>query len=230
MSDVLEKASVTIDDCWNRIGVWRKGQEVCPILKDKIHCRNCHIYSQAGQRILQREMTQDYREEWSRIYAEEQTSTAVNTESVVIFRIGDEWLAIPSKVVNEVTSAKTIMRLPHTRHEVVKGLVNIRGELEICIGIGGLIGIERSQQPQRFGTVGTGDRMLLIEFEENRYVFPVTEVHGIHHFPSGALHPVPATISRAKATYTRSMLHWNDEHVGVLDEALLFYTLNRSLK
>lgn len=230
MSEVLDNVDIVIEDCWNQIGVWRHGNDVCPLLKDVIHCRNCSVYSQAGQKILQREMTQDYREEWTRIYAEQKTGTAADTESVVIFRIGDEWLAIASATVSEVTSAKTIMRLPHTRQGVVKGLVNIRGELEICVGIGGLIGIERSAQPQRFGTIGIGDRMLLIEQEDNRYVFPVTEVHGIHHFPSADLHPVPATVSRAKATYTRSMLHWKEEHVGVLDDELLFYTLNRSLK
>jgi len=222
--------AIELDDCWNRIGVWRSEETVCPRLKEFTHCHNCPIYRLAGQRVLQREMPEQEREEWTRIYAQQQLSSATDTESAVIFRIGDEWLAIASGVVNEVTSTKSIQRLPHTRQDVVKGLVNIRGTLEICIGLGGLIGIERGLQGERYGTVGTSDRMLLIEKDSNRYVFPVTEVHGIHHFPAYTMHPVPATVSRAKATYTHSMLHWNDQHVGMLDDELLFYTLNRSLK
>lgn len=220
---------VAIDDCWNRIGVWRRGTEICPKLAEVVHCRNCEQYSAAGRRILQREIPPGYRDEWSRLLAEHKQGPQPNSESIVIFRLGDEWLSIPSRIVREITSSKPIRRLPHTRRNLVKGLVNMRGELQICISLGGLLDLDKGELPRRFGSVGIADRMVLIADADNQYVFPVTEVHGLHRHQPGELQPVPATLGKARTTYTKGVLRWNDEHVACLDAELLFHTLNRSL-
>jgi chemotaxis-related protein WspD len=55
------------------------------------------------------------------------------------------------------------------------------------------------------------------------------EVGGLFRFEESELSPVPATLAHAQATYTRGMLAWRDRPVGVIDDQLLFYTLNRSL-
>jgi chemotaxis-related protein WspD len=229
MNDTAAVITINIDDCWNRIGVWRRGQEICPILEKVIHCRNCEHYSAAGQKILQREIPSSYREEWTRVIAAQKQCKQPNTESIVIFRLGDEWLSIPSPIVREITSSKPIRRLPHTRRNIVKGLVNMRGELQICISLGGLLDLDKGELPRRFGSVGIADRMILISNGEHQFVFPVTEVHGLHRHHPSELQAVPATLSKSKATYTRGVLHWNDEHVACLDAELMFHTLSRSL-
>lgn len=221
---------VVIDDCWNRIGVWRRGAEVCPRLAEVIHCRNCAHYSDSGRQILERAIPDGYREEWTRLLAQHKSRAQPNTESIVIFRLGDEWLAIPSRIVSEITSAKPIRRLPHTRRNVVKGLVNMRGELQICISLGGLLDLDKGEQPRRFGSVGIADRMILIGDGDNHYVFPVTEVHGLHRHHPGELQQVPATVGKAKATYTRGVLAWNGQHVACLDAELLFHSLGKNLR
>ena len=47
-----ELRSFSLDDCWNRIGVWSRAGATCPKLDDVTHCRNCSVYSDAGRRIL----------------------------------------------------------------------------------------------------------------------------------------------------------------------------------
>ncbi len=220
---------IAIDDCWNRIGVWRRGADTCPELERVIHCRNCERYSAAGRQILQRELPPGYREEWTQVLATRKPQSQANTESIVIFRLGDEWLAIPSRIVREITAAKPVRRLPHTRKNVVKGLVNMRGELQICVSLGGLLDLEKGEQGRRFGSVGISDRMILIAHEGNQYVFPVTEVHGLHRHQLNELQPAPATIGKSKATYTKGVLAWGEHHVASLDAELLFHTLNKSL-
>lgn len=225
-----ETVMVAIDDCWNRIGVWRRGKDICPELERVIHCRNCEHYSASGRKILQRELSPGYREEWTQLLAARKPGGQANSESIVIFRLGDEWLAIPSRIVSEITSAKPVRRLPHTRKNIVKGLVNMRGELQICISLGGLLDIEKGNMERRFGSVGISDRMVLIAHEGNQYVFPVTEVHGLHRHNPSELQAAPATIAKAKATYTKGVIHWGDQHVASLDAELLFHTLNKSLR
>lgn len=223
------RITIAIDDCWNRIGVWRRDAAVCPELERVVHCRNCEHYSAAGRQILQREIEPGYREEWTRVLAERKQQRQPNSESIIIFRLGDEWLSIPSRIVREITSAKPIRRLPHMRTNTVKGLVNMRGELQICISLGGLLELDKGEAPRRFGSVGIADRMILIGDGDDQYVFPVTEIHGLHRYHPGELQPVPATLGKSKATYTRGVLHWNGEHVACLDADLLLHTLNRSL-
>lgn len=220
-----------IDDCWNRIGVWRRrsNEPACPILEQVVHCRNCEHYSAAGRQILQREMPSSYRADWTRLIAVQKQHRQPHTESIVIFRLGDEWLSIPSRIVREITSSKPIRRLPHSRKNIIKGLVNMRGELQICISLGGILDLEKGEQPRRFGSVGIADRMVLISNDEHQFVFPVTEVHGLHRHHPSELQATPATVSKSKATYTRGVLRWNDEHVACLDAELLFHTLSRSL-
>lgn len=228
----MSAATVTlieIDDCWNRIGVWRRGADACPELERVIHCRNCERYSAAGRQILQRDLPPGYREEWTQVLAARKPQGQAHTESIVIFRLGDEWLAIPSRIVREITSAKPVRRLPHTRKNIVKGMVNMRGELQICVSLGGLLDLEKGGQTRRFGSVGISDRMILIAHEGNQYVFPVTEVHGLHRHHPNELQPPPATIGKAKATYTKGVLAWGEHHVASLDADLLFHTLNKGL-
>ncbi|MFN2308885.1 MAG: chemotaxis protein CheW [Gammaproteobacteria bacterium] len=220
---------LVIDDCWNRIGVWRRTGAACPELERVIHCRNCERYAAAGRQILHRELAPGYRAEWTRILAEPKRPDRADSESVVIFRLGDEWLSIPSRCVHEITSARPVRRLPHLRRNTVKGLVNMRGELQLCVSLGSLLELDKGEAPRRFGSVGIADRMILIAEGEHRYVFPVTEVHGLHRYNLGDLQPVPATLGKSKASYTRGVLHWNDAHVACLDAELLFQSLNRSL-
>jgi chemotaxis-related protein WspD len=80
-----------IDDCWNRIGV--RGDFSCPELRQHIHCRNCPVHSAAAVALLDVDPPPDYLDLWTRQVAQEKPSTALDTRSVFIFRIGTEWLA-----------------------------------------------------------------------------------------------------------------------------------------
>ncbi len=221
---------IGIDDCWNRIGVWRREGEPCPRLADAVHCRNCPVYAEAGRAILCREIALESREEWTRIYAEAKAGEPADRVSSVVFRLGDEWLAIASAAVREITAACTIRRIPHFGSGLVKGLANIRGELHLCISLGSLLELDRGERPPEFGSVGIANRMLLLEHEGRRYLSPVTEVHGLLRYSAGEIQPPPATLSRAKATYTRGVLHWKDRHIACLDEELLFYRMAKELQ
>jgi chemotaxis-related protein WspD len=60
-------------------------------------------------------------------------------------------------------------------------------------------------------------------------VFPVDEVQGMERVRARDLKEVPATVARAQATYTRALMALGDRTVGLLDEQLLFYTVERAL-
>jgi chemotaxis-related protein WspD len=229
MSTNMETQDLALVDCWNRIGVWAASGPSCETLQQVTHCRNCERYTAAGRRILDRPMPEGYQEEWSQVYGRQQERQAPHTHSAVIFRLGDDWLSLPSHLVREITTLKPIHSLPHRGRGLLRGLVNIRGELRICISLGNLLGLHQGELTSRDLGYDVFARMMLIDRDGEQFVFPVTEVQGTHRFSSQELHAVPTTIGKAKATYTRHILKWKERNVACLDEELLLYTLKKDL-
>lgn len=217
------------DKCWSRIGVWSPDGASCPELKRFVHCRNCNHYSAAGRRMLERTMPRDYRREWTERYAQEQRVAEKTNHSVLVFRLGDEWLALESRYVKEITQTRKIHSLPHRSDKLVKGLINIRGELKLCISIGTLLKLEKARDSYTTDHEIL-ERMILIESEQQSFIFPVSEVHGILHYTDHELQSLPATLANTRNKFSRGIVAWNARHVGIIDHELLFYALGRGLQ
>jgi chemotaxis-related protein WspD len=221
-----EAALLHIDDCWNRIGV--RGDHSCPALENYGHCRNCPVQASVAADLLTSVRSGQYLAEWTRHVAEPKSLKERDTESAVIFRVGVEWLALPTSVVQEVADPKPVHSVPHRRNGVVLGLTSVRGELLVCVSLPLVLGL----QPPAASTETSRTvyrRFLLIRRDEVRAVCPVDEVHGVHRFPPSALREIPATLAKATGRYSRSLLPWQERSVGLIDEQLLFATLRRSL-
>jgi chemotaxis-related protein WspD len=210
--------------CWNRIGVHGDGS--CPELRQHVHCRNCSVYSNAGRQLLDRPLPPDYRREWTEHFARIKHAPAPARTSAVLFRIQSEWLALPTQVFQEVAERRLVHSLPHRRLGLVLGLVNIRGELVICVSLGRLLGLEATpaRAHQRIH-----DRFLVVNWEGNHLAFPVAEIHGIYRFQAQELKDPPATLARSNPSFTQGVLLWEQRTVGFLAADHLFSTLNRSL-
>src|SRR5262245_39377192 len=87
-------------DCWNRIGV--HGDHSCPELQRVVHCQNCPVFAAAGRRFLDGPSPPGYLEEWARRLADPIQESAADLHGVLIFRLGEEWLALRVKALAEV--------------------------------------------------------------------------------------------------------------------------------
>lgn len=216
-------------NCWNRIGV--HGDASCTQLTQHIHCRNCPVYSAAAVSLLDAEPPADYLAQWTHQVAQHVQPAQGQQFSAVMFRVSGEWLALRTPVLKEIVSVRTIHSIPHRRSAAALGLANIRGELLVCFSLPQVLGLEQEQAaaalPGKQRAVAA--RFLVLQLDAHRAVCPVDEVHGIARFQSGEVKTAPATVSRATIAYTRSVLPWQGRTVGLLDEQLLFHTLNRSL-
>ena len=225
-------------DCWNRIGVWGDGG--CAALARHVHCRHCPVYAAAAAQLLEGPPPAGYLDEWSAHFAAAQADTAPATVALVLFRINSEWLALPVETLAEVVERRPVHVVPHTRCGALKGLVNIRGQLLLCVSLTKLLGLPfRSADEKTRHT--SFERMLVVARAGERLVFPVSEVFGLHRCRPDELLPPPATVARAGAHFTRAVLAWRhrrrdqrdaaeaDLRVARLDEQTLFQTVNRSL-
>lgn len=214
-----------IIDCWNSIGV--EGDGSCPQLREVIHCRNCPVYSNAGLQLLERALPPGYRRERTEYFSIQRKAATGSKISVVIFRVGPEWLALPTQAFQEVAEPRPVHSIPHRRHGVLLGLVNIRGELLLCVSMGRLLGVDHNAALEKLRTYH--DRLLVVAWDGNRLVFPADEVHGIHRFHAEEAAPPAMTPGNRRAGFTQGVFSWQDKLVGWLEPESLFSTLNRSV-
>lgn len=217
----------TLKMCWKQIGIW--GDHSCPELKAHTHCRNCPVYCNAAAALLDREPPPGYEADWTARIAQPRERKLAGDKAVVIFRVGAEWLALPTTVFQEVADQRPVHPLPHRRNQIVQGLVNIRGQLLICVSLAELLGLEHSAEPKMQKLHGILPRLLVASHKSGSVVFPAQEVHVGHRYHPDELKPLPATVLLAASRHVIGLLAWRDHNVGVLDDELLFYTLNRSL-
>src|SRR5207237_10066262 len=109
--------------CWHRIG--GTGDRSCPELVAFIHCRNCPVFAAAARTFFDRPAPEGYLAEWTRWLADSdglgpRGETRANGDdeddplaqregvSVLIFRLGGEWLAFRTRAVVEVTTPRPV--------------------------------------------------------------------------------------------------------------------------
>ena len=226
MSALPQGAIRRVADCWNQIGV--RGDGSCPELKGHIHCRNCPVYAAGAVELLGVECSAGLLSERTQGVGEPQHTDELASNSLLVFRLGTEWLALRSSALKEVASQRPIHSLPHRRGSV-RGLTNIRGELLVCIALERIIGTEPAASVCAPETHTTIERLLVLDHTGERVVFAVDEVLGVQRFSSRELMEIAAGSSRARKSYLRASLAWRDKTIGVLDEDRLFQSIAESL-
>lgn len=218
-------------DCWNRIGVW--GDRSCPELAVVEHCHNCPIFCAAGRHFLASPSPEGYLEAWTVRLAKKEEEGAADLHGVLIFRLGDEWLALPVSALHEVISIRPVHRIPF--HDgLLAGVVNVRGELHLSIRMDHMLGLSHSIEANGNHPLSTGGkvlpRLLVAGRDSETWVFRVDEVDRVHRLSMADLRPVPPTLGRATARFTRGLFRSQDRAVGLLDERRLFEVLRASMR
>ncbi|MFV3403446.1 MULTISPECIES: chemotaxis protein CheW [Pseudomonas] len=213
---VIAQDDEAIDDCWNRIGV--HGNKQCPLLQRHIHCRNCEVYAAAASRLLDRYAQLEHDGDDASVALEQANSG----RSMLLFRLGDEWLALSTASLSEIAPLQPVHSLPHQRSRVLQGVANVRGALVPCLSLADLLGVAVEAQAPRSGR--SMPRMLILAAEGGPVVVPVDEIDGIHR-----LDPEHLEQGRDTAHFTAAVLQWRSRSVRVLDEQHLLQAVKRSL-
>ena len=216
-------------NCWKTTGVWGQEKPRCPKLTQVIHCRNCEVFTQAGRNLLERDLPVESTQEWTRVLAAKKAEESTGTLAIVIFRLAREWLALPAAIFAEVIPLAPTHTIPQRHNPVLLGIVNVHGEIQLCVSLQALLGIETDPEPTR-NHRRIYQRMIVINRADERWVFPVNEVDGIHRIHPHQLHNVPVTVAKSDLAFTKGLFLWKDKYVAFLDDDILLYKLNRSMQ
>jgi len=229
--DDFRKPVADSDPCWRTIGV--NGDRSCARLEELVHCHNCPVFADAGQTLLERVPPADYLAARTAQLAHEVDEQAAGSEAVVVFKVAEEWLALNVDAVVEVAPPRTIHRIPSRSNQIFEGIVNLRGELQLCVSLRTLLGIDPAN------AVGTGlnrsraseakQRLLVCQQGGDRWACAVDEVVGVWRVRLDEFGNVPATIARGAKRLTNSVFEWNGNRVGRLAGDRLFAALRESI-
>lgn len=224
--------------CWTTIGI--RGDRSCPELVKHVHCRNCQRYESAVSDLLDREPSEAYLKELTRMIAEPEIKKDGNKQTVMVFRLGSEWLAMPVGFLVELTRPCPVRPIPHRSNHVFLGLVSIRGDIQLCFSVGGLLGIlpeDGKKTPsdgimRRFCVVSRQNRTQATPgaaSPRREWVFPADEVYGLGSYAENELQAVPVTVAKTLQKYTLGIIAVNNRQTGLINDDLVFAGFERSL-
>ncbi|MCY3020930.1 MAG: chemotaxis protein CheW [Planctomycetota bacterium] len=217
--------AVRSSDCWQTVGL--SGDGSCEKLKEVVHCRNCETFAAAGRRLLDRPPPEGYLDVWTRVLAEEKSAQHGNELAVLVFRLGQEWLALPARLLKQVTHPRAPHRIPH-HSGAVAGMANVDGELHLCVSLQALLKIERPEAERQSDLAQR--RLIVVGKEGDDWVFAVDEVWRVVSLDPSALQTPPVTLAKSLENYMRGVVELDGRRVAVLDEELLFGALKRSIR
>jgi chemotaxis-related protein WspD len=206
-------------DCWNRIGI--SGDRSCPELVKHIHCRNCPVFADAANRFFDRPAPSGYLADWAKLLAAPFKPAESKDLSLLIFRLRDEWLALLTEVVVEVTNPRPVHRIPHRSSDTLIGMVNLRGQLQLQVSLHGLIGVSPAETPLPAGK----PRLVVIKRGGHTWAFEADDVHGVYRFARGRLQTVPSTLANPANSFSQAVISWQGKSVGFLDDERVFDSL-----
>lgn len=207
-------------DCWNTIGI--SGDRSCLELQKHIHCRNCPVFESAAEAFFERRAPDDYLLEWSRLLSAPVKHVDAEDLSVLIFRLGEEWLALPTVVVVEVTIPRPIHAVPHRSNANFVGMVSLRGQLQLVVSINALLGVTKTVRPvTKTGT----ERFVVIRKENQTWIFEAEEVLEVQRFARSSLINVPSTLANPESSFSQAIIQYKEKSIGFLDDQRVFSSL-----
>ncbi|MEY3204624.1 MAG: hypothetical protein RLZZ21_955 [Planctomycetota bacterium] len=215
-------------ECWRTIGI--AGDKTCPELATFIHCRNCPVLAEAARTFFDRDAPAGYLDIWREILEEPAAAVETDSTSVLVFRLGTEWFALPAAVLVEVTTPRPLHRIPHRAGGGLAGIVNIRGQLQLCMSLHALLGLAGGPQTAAAAAADSTARFMVVERTcdagLDRWVLGVDEVAGVHRVARSAVRAVPSTVSQAHARCSTALFEWQDRTISLLDDARVFTGLS----
>ncbi|MEL6553423.1 MAG: chemotaxis protein CheW [Cyanobacteria bacterium J06621_11] len=214
----------------------------------------CALSESSSSRLLQRLSPLDYREaQTAQLAAPLPNTRSSERMAVLIFRLCQEWFALPASLCRQVLAPIPAHTLPHRSNSTLIGVVNVSGQMLLKVSLFALLGglsdvpIESSQsgkeiaQSKRSGEAALSSRleayarMVVLEKagaegSTEVWVFEVDELEGIGAVALDCLElpaAVPVNSAQVSSTYTRRIFLWQGIPVNLLDDDRLFEALRQ---
>lgn len=137
------------------------------------------------------------------------SSTTVQTDSYILFQLGDNHFALPSFVVKQLDMVESITPIPGAP-AYVEGIVFSRGMVIPVVNLRLRLGMEYRQPDMRA-------RMIIIHSRNRHVGLIVDSARDFVHLPAQSILPPPENVAGLSGNYLLGIAHLNERLVLVLN-------------
>ncbi len=138
-------------------------------------------------------------------------------ETLLLMERAGELLALPAAAAARVVVPTAPHRVPHRAGPILRGVVNLRGELAPCVSLEAALGLDASAPPP----AGAKVRFVALGSGPEAWVFEVDRVLGVRRVPRDEWRPPPATVGRPSDRITMHLVPCGDGWAALLDPVRL---------
>ena len=220
----MTEQPLIVDDCWNRIGVWANREvRSCEKLTTHIHCRNCSVYKDAGQALLQRPVELLDPDE---VVVDE--FKPVTDRSYLCFRVGQEWFAINTALVLRSINPISVRKIPHLTTTLIEGICYSDGDSLLAVDMLSLMptvsAVENGNKKKK-----SFERFILMNSPIGTLALRVSEVWGTQRCVEADLKLILAGNTEKAESLIKYRLPWQGDEVSVIETDTLYQMLQQQL-
>ena len=112
---------------------------------------------------------------------------------------------------------------------MLKGIVNVRGEIKLVVDLKNLFKIEISRTQSANDKVKIFKRHIVVKKGKDSWVFQVDEVMGIWKFNERKVTPLPSTAKEDSSNYLRGFIKVNKIDAGIISGDTLFDSISKKV-
>lgn len=140
------------------------------------------------------------------------------TLGVLLFKLDEETLAVPARMLRRITPHARPSAIPHRSSGLLRGLCNIRGELVLCADLRHMLGMPpRKEADESAAAASDQRRMVVIGPADASWVFEVDAILGVERIDPAALRTPPLTVEHAIGAFVTGLTEIDSTAVTVLD-------------
>lgn len=182
----------------------------------------------SANKLFDRPADPAYLEEWARLLSQPtDKQEEVNESPYIVFRLGSDWFGLSALVISEIASARAVNEVPHKNDSILLGIINLKGQLRFCFSMHNLLGVEKEQTILSPEDRTHYPRLVAIVMDQKLWTFPVDEVDSIYQIENKLMTNVPVNITHSRENYLKGVVELNNRRVCVVNEDMLFKTLDR---
>ncbi|WP_337841826.1 chemotaxis protein CheW [Rheinheimera sp.] len=210
-----------LDPCWKTIGI--QGDRSCDKLRRHTHCRNCEVFADAAARL------RDQFQPLSWFDASEAEAPEVNQQHPdatqhLLFRLGAQWFALPSRVLDFIISPVQVRKVPNRHSATLLGVCNVRGQLLPWVSLHKLLKIDET------GTDAAKARLLVLNHSSGHLVSQADEILGIHKLEPGFWLTKPNSSDQLLSQLTLGLGRYQQLDLTLLDAQALMQAMLEELQ
>ncbi len=159
--------------------------------------------------LLQQPISRDEIDNNTSRISQPREATVQKCSSICIFRLSEEFFAIPSACIKRIMPMVKRQLIPHRQHLAASSLFNFDGKICVCLDLHHLLKIDRSP---KIDQSLAGELIVLNQGKEVTGI-AVDEVVDVAMIDLNQLMPVPGTISRGRPFCGTELFVWKEKYV-----------------